>query len=80
MREMQSRQAKLNLSEVLDAAERGEPTTITRHGKPVGVVVPMEDAKRIYADQRTLLEVLMSMPEDLEFVRDQTPLRAAKFD
>ena len=50
------RDAKARLSEVLDAAERGEPTTITRHGKPVAVVVSVNDAERLFPDRRTFLD------------------------
>jgi prevent-host-death family protein len=76
MNQLQVRDAKARLSEVLDAAERGEPTTITRHGKPAGVVVPVEMAKRMYDDQRSLLDVLMAMPEDLEL--DETSIFRSK--
>lgn len=76
MREMKLRDAKASLSAVVAAAERGEATTITRHGKPAAVVVPLTDAARIYPKKRlSFAELLMSMPEDLEVERDQTPMR-----
>jgi prevent-host-death family protein len=78
MNRVQLRDAKAKLSEVVDAAQRGEPTTITRHGKPVAVVVSIDDADRLFPDRRTFLDMLLEMPEDLELVRDVTPLRAAK--
>jgi prevent-host-death family protein len=64
------RDAKARLSEVVDAAERGEPTTITRHGKPVAVVVSVDDAERLFPDRRTFLDVLKELPEELELHRD----------
>lgn len=78
MSSLQLREAKASLSEVVDAAERGEPTMITRHGKPAAVVVSVEDANRLYPDRRTLLDVLMEMPEDLPPPSADSPLRARK--
>ena len=40
MKTVQLRDAKAQLSALVDAAESGEPTTITRHGKPAAMVVP----------------------------------------
>lgn len=44
--------AKQRLSEVLRAAERGEPQFITRHGKPVAVVVDFGDYRAAHAHAR----------------------------
>ena len=38
MKNMSVREFRQNLSEVIDAAQRGEPTVITRRGKPVAKV------------------------------------------
>ena len=35
MRKVQLKDAKANLSAVVDEATRGKPSVITRHGKPV---------------------------------------------
>ena len=35
-------EAKTNLSELLDKVEAGETVTITRHGKPVAQLVPVQ--------------------------------------
>jgi antitoxin Phd len=70
------RDAKAALSAVVEAAERGEATTITKHGRPAAVVVPLADAQRLYAPERpSFAEMLMSIPEDLETERDPSPLR-----
>lgn len=37
-------EAKTHLSELLDRVERGERLTITRHGKPVALLVPVPGA------------------------------------
>lgn len=36
-------EARAHLPELLDAAERGQATIISRHGKPVAAIVPMPD-------------------------------------
>jgi len=70
------RDAKARFSELVAAAERGEPTTITRHGQPAAVVVPVEAARRLYSDnRRSFADVLLDYPGGLEFERDRTPLR-----
>ena len=38
-------QAKTQLSELLDQVEKGETVTITRHGRPVAVLAPVESTK-----------------------------------
>jgi prevent-host-death family protein len=38
-------EAKNKLSELLDRAERGEEVVITRRGKPVAKLVPVEDRR-----------------------------------
>lgn len=35
--------AKTHLSELLDRAEKGETITITKHGRPVAKLVPVND-------------------------------------
>jgi len=76
MRTLGLRQAKASLSAVVEAAERGEATTITKNGRPAAVVVPLDDARRLYPKERpTFVELLRSIPEAIEVERDQTPLR-----
>ena len=43
MREVQATVAKARLAELLRDVERGESITITRNGKRVAVLVPIED-------------------------------------
>jgi prevent-host-death family protein len=70
------REAKATLSAVVEAAEQGEATTITKHGRPAAVVVPVEDAQRLYSGKRSsFTDLLLSIPEDLETERDTTPMR-----
>jgi prevent-host-death family protein len=76
METVQVRDAKARLSELVAAAERGEPTTITRHGRPAAVLVPVESAKQLYPEHRpSFVDVLLDFPGGVEFDRDPTPLR-----
>ena len=69
------RDAKATLSAVVEAAERGEATTITKHGRPAAVVVPVEAARAlIEAPRPPFASLLMSIPS-AEFERDRTPVR-----
>jgi antitoxin Phd len=76
MREIQLRQAKAALSAVVDDAVRGEPSVITRHGKPQAVVVGFDDWQRL-SHVPSFGRLLMSAPlapDDLP-ERDLAPLR-----
>jgi antitoxin Phd len=76
MRSIQIRDAKAKFSSLIEAAEQGHPTTITRHGRPAAVLVPVEDARRLYPEnQPTFADLLLSFPGGVAFERDPTPLR-----
>jgi len=53
--------AKARLSELVDSAQ-ASPQTITRHGKPVAVIVSTEEWTRKTARKGTLAEFLMASP------------------
>lgn len=72
------RSAKASLSAVIEAAERGEATTITKRGKPAAVVMPVEVARRVYPTERpSFAALLMRIPTSIEIDRDRSPLREA---
>jgi antitoxin Phd len=76
MREIQLRGAKAALSAVVDDAARGEPSIITRHGKPQAVVVGFDDWQRL-SNVPSFGRLLMSAPltpDDLP-ARERPPLR-----
>ena len=78
MRTLQLREAKASLSAVVEAAERGEATTITKYGRPAAVVVPVEEAKRLYPTERpSFAALLMGIPHAVDIERDTSPLREA---
>jgi prevent-host-death family protein len=47
MRKIQLKDAKANLSAVVDQATQGKPSVITRHGKPEAVVIGYADWERL---------------------------------
>lgn len=47
MHEIQLRDAKATLSAVVDQARAGQPSIITRHGRPEAVVVSFEEWQRL---------------------------------
>ncbi|MGI9169009.1 MAG: type II toxin-antitoxin system Phd/YefM family antitoxin [Caulobacteraceae bacterium] len=76
MQSLQVRDAKAKFSALVEAAERGVPTTITRHGRPAAVVVSVEDARRLYPEGRpSFADLLLSFPGGLDIERDRTPMR-----
>ena len=76
MRILRLRDAKASFSAVIAAAQRGEVTTITKHGRPAAVVVPIADAERLFgARQPSFAELLLSIPYPIETDRDNSPLR-----
>jgi prevent-host-death family protein len=62
MREVQLREAKTTLSAVVDAAEKGEPTTITKHGRPAAVVVSHAEWIRLKAKVPSFADLLLAVP------------------
>lgn len=47
-------EARTQLSHLLDAAERGDSTIITKRGRPVAAIVPVKDLKSL-GEQQSLL-------------------------
>ncbi len=81
MNKVQLRDAKAGLSKLVAAAERGEPTTITRHGKAVAVLVSVEDAGKLEAErQPSFLEFLKTIPVDIEELLGEDRLKIRDVD
>ena len=80
MRTMQVREAKAGFSALVEAAENGEPTIITKHGKPAAAVVPIEDARKLYPERkRDFVDFLLSYPGGVELERNESSLREFEF-
>jgi antitoxin Phd len=68
--------AEATFSALVDDAVRGEPTMVTRNGAPAAVLVPIDAARRIYADSHVgFADFLLAFPGGIEFERDRTPMR-----
>ena len=65
MRKIQLKDAKANLSAVVDQATRGKPSVITRHGKPEAVVLGMAEWERL-SNVPSFGRLLMSAPLEAE--------------
>lgn len=76
MKTVQVREAKATLSALIEAAELGTPTMITRHGKAAAVLVPIDDARRIYGDApQNFAAALIAFPGLVELERLEGRMR-----
>ncbi|MGJ5011733.1 type II toxin-antitoxin system Phd/YefM family antitoxin [Bradyrhizobium oligotrophicum] len=80
MREIQLRDAKANLSAVVDQAVEGKPSVITRHGKREAVVLSYEEWERL-SHVPSFGRLLMAAPLAADDVpeRNPSPARTADF-
>jgi prevent-host-death family protein len=62
MKEIQLREAKATLSAVVEAAENGEPTTITKHGRPAAVIVSHGEWTKLKTRVPSFADLLLSVP------------------
>lgn len=80
MRTVQLREAKAQFSSLVDAAEKGEPTIVTRHGRAAAMLIPMDAARQVYpVDEPNLIEYLMTMPSEIPIRRNPSPSRKVQF-
>lgn len=76
MKTVHLRDAKARFSALVEAAERGEATIVTKHGRPAAAVVPAADAKRLYSEERpSFATLLASIPEEIELERSTDAAR-----
>ena len=73
--------ARACLPELLDRVDRGEEVTITRHGRPVAVLVAPRSLRRrradaAFADAEALGRALDAVAPDLDGVPPLSPERA----
>ena len=78
MRKVQLKDAKANLSAVVDEATRGKPSLITRHGKPQAVVLGFAEWERL-SRVPSFGRLLMSAPLEPGDLPDRSraPARSA---
>ena len=70
MQVIQLRDAKATLSAVVDQARQGEPSIITRHGRPEAVVISFEEWQRL-SKVPSLGRLLMEAQLDPDDVPDR---------
>lgn len=75
MNKVQLRDAKARLSELVEAAVSGSSTVITRHGREVAMLVPIEEGRRLHpeAPEPNFVEYLMKIPGPVDLPEDERP-------
>ena len=72
------KEVRSHLSEVIQAAQNGESTTITRYGEPIARIIPVQKDRPVFPDMsefrdsikprgKTLTETLREMREEERF-------------
>ncbi|MER9892029.1 type II toxin-antitoxin system prevent-host-death family antitoxin [Mesorhizobium sp. M0119] len=80
MKTMQLREAKASLSALVEAAENGEPTVITKHGEPAAMVGPIDEGRKLHPknSQKDFVDFLLQYPGGMELERNESPSREAE--
>lgn len=79
MRKLQLRDAKAALSAVVEAAEQGKPTTITKHGRPAAVVVSYTEWARLKQKAPSFADLLLAAPPlDADALPKRRPARVTR--
>ena len=77
----QIQQAKARFSELVDRTLKEGPQTVTRHGKPVAVLVPAEQYRRLSGKGKSLKAMLAAAPlRGLEIRRTREFARIIKLE
>jgi len=75
----QIQEAKARFSEFVNRALQDGPQTVTRHGKPVAVLVPADEYRRLRTPRKSLKALLAAAPlEGVEIIRSRRPGRPVK--
>ena len=70
----QVQEAKQRFSEVLRAAEAGEPQIVTKHGEEVAVVIDIAEYRRLRGESVSLMDYLRADPvADADFELNRRP-------
>jgi len=76
----QIQEAKARFSEMVERTLREGPQTVTRHGKPVVVLVTADEYRRLRAGGKTFKALLASAPlEGIEIRRSREKARIIRF-
>jgi len=73
--------AKARFSELVECTVKEGPQTVTRHGKPVAVMVSAEEYRRLRTGGRSLKALLAAAPlEGVQITRSRDRGRKVDFD
>jgi antitoxin Phd len=73
--------AKARFSEMVERTLKEGPQTVTRHGKPVAVLVPAEEYRRLRSGGKSLKRLLAAAPlEGVEITRSRDTGRVVDFE
>jgi prevent-host-death family protein len=73
--------AKARFSELVERTLKEGPQTVTRHGKPVAVMVPAEEYRRLRTGGKSLKALLAGAPlQGVKFTRSRDRGRTVDFD
>jgi prevent-host-death family protein len=77
----QVQEAKQRFSEVIRAAQTGEPQIVTRHGEEIVVIVDISQFRRLHGQSTSLMDYLVAAPHidvdvDLDIERRRDAPRA----
>ena len=76
----QIQEAKARFSEMVERTLKEGPQTVTRHGKPVAVLVKADQYRRLRAGGKTFKALLASAPlHGLEIRRSRERARTIRF-
>jgi antitoxin Phd len=63
MKKLKLREAKATLSAVIEAAEQGKPTTITKHGRAAAVVISYQEWTKLKRKVPSFADLLLAVPQ-----------------
>jgi prevent-host-death family protein len=79
MKEIQLREAKATLSAIVEAAENGEPTSITKNGRPVAVIISYREWTKLKSTVPSFADLLLAVPPlDLDDLPKRRPARIVR--
>ena len=77
----QIQEAKARFSELVERTLKEGPQTVTRHGKPVAVLVPVEEYRLLRTGGKSFKALLASAPlEGVEIRRSRDTGRTVDFE
>jgi antitoxin Phd len=79
MKELQLREARSTLSALIKAAENGEPTTITKHGRRAAVIISDEEWSKLKRKVPSFAGLLLAVPQlTTEDLPERRPARIVR--